>query len=896
MPNSDSPTRTLTSFDTLGEGWAPLPATISDWHEGLQIGPFRLKRPLGEGGMGMVWLAEQLQPLQRDVAIKVMRQERRGALDEAYFEVERQALARLSHRAIAQIHEAGRLPDGTLFFAMEYVPGIPLDDFVRKEHPAPAELARLFVEICLGVQHAHQRGLIHRDLKPANLLVQRIEGVALPKIIDFGIATSVTSTTASATTSVIGTRAYMSPEQRRPDSAGIDARTDVYALGAVLAECLWLSAGIDSAVATNSASLREAFTQSLVRPLPARSLKQLSALPAELRAIAVLAMSEDRELRYASAAAMGDDLARWLARQPVHAMGTSRWYTLRCLLRRNALLSTAAIVAALALGVFAIVMTVQASRIAGEAERANKALADLQEVTDFQNDQLQGISAEKVGARILEQIGVRHRATLVARGLPTASIDAIEAELATSLGDVNFTDIALDSLDEGIFARGLVNIREKFADQPAIRAQLLQASSMAMRDLGLIKQARAPQDEALALRRQLFAAPHLDIAFSLNEAAVLSQYEGKGAEAEAHYREALAMNLAVDGEAKLDVTLASMLNLAQNLQVQEGKTDEAEQLYLRLMAEQEKQQLPANDYNVLMTHNNYALMKYQAGDYATAERELIRILAAQRLSGDELSSSATLNNLSAAVRLQGKIGEAETYLREAISIGSQMLGAEHRSILQYNGSLSTILTELKRNDEAEAILRMTLDVRRRTLPENHPDTLTNEWALGNLLSRREQLGEAEPLLRHAYEQYQALSGDDHPDTLAVLGDLADFVRQSGQPGSAVAMLRQYEGAIRRVSIGVREVRLATALSTLGRALEDLDGAKNRADAQAAYEESYAVFARIRGETHAEARKIAGYLSRLFLKREAAEPSAGHAATAAQWQARSDIEPVSPTAR
>jgi len=894
MSNSHSPTRPLTSLDPMGEGWEPLLASISDWKAGLQIGPFKLKRPLGEGGMGMVWLAEQLQPLRREVAIKVMRQERRGALDEAYFEVERQALARLSHRAIAQIHEAGRLPDGTLFFAMEYVPGVPLDDFVRAERPALAELARLFVEICLGVQHAHHRGLIHRDLKPANLLVQRVEGVALPKIIDFGIATSLSPAGTSGSATVAGTRAYMSPEQHRPDSAGIDARTDVYALGAVLAECLLLSAGIETAVETNSASLREALTLSLGPSRLASSVKELSALPAELRAIAVLAMSEDREKRYGSAAAMADDLTRWLARKPVYAMGASRWYSLRCLVRRNALLSTAAIVALLALGVFAIAMTVQASRIAREAERANKALADLREVTDFQNDQLLGISTEKVGTRIFNEIRARHRASLVARGLPTASIDATDAEFAASLGTVNFTDVARDSLDEGIFARGLVNIREKFADQPIVRAELLQVSSMAMRDLGLLKQARVPQEEALALKRQVYTDPHAQIAYSLNEIGVLCQAEGKPADAEAYFREALAMNMATSGEDS-DATFTSMLNLATLLQVQADKAEEAEQLYRRMIAVQEKK-LPADDPGVLMARGNYAVMKYQAGDYVAAEREFLLVLAAHRLSGNELLSLNALNNLSGTTRATGKIVEAEAYLREAIAIGSRLLGAEHRQVLRYNVSLSTIMSELGRTDEAEALLRTTLDVRRRTLPENHLDILRNELLLGNLLARQDRLIEAELLVRHAYEQYRLQSGSDHPSTLGALADLAEFLRKSGQAKAAVAMLRENMADIRRVSTGADEARLGSALSTLGQALASLDGDQNRADAQAMLEESYALFARVRGETHGDPRKIARHLTEFFLAREAAEPGAGHAATAAKWQALRDIQATIPSAQ
>ncbi len=891
MSNSDSPKQPATDLNTASEGMHALPAALSDWHEGLHIGPFRLKRPLGQGGMGMVWLAEQLQPLQRDVAIKVMRQERQGALEEAHFEVERQALARLSHRAIAQIHEAGRLPDGTLFFAMEYVPGVPLNEFVASQRPNPVELARVFVEICLGVQHAHQRGLIHRDLKPANLLVQQVEGVALPKIIDFGIATSITPAGANGPASTAGTRAYMSPEQRRPDKEGIDARTDVYALGAVLAECLSLSAGIESPADLNSASLREALTHSLGRAQQAANvervanLQQLNSVPAELRAIAVQAMSEDREQRYASAAAMGEDLTRWLSRHPVHAMGSSRWYGLRCLIRRNALLSAASILAVLALGVFAVAMSVQASRIAQQADRANKALAELREVTDFQTDQLRDISIERVGQRIADEIRARHRDTLVSLATTPESIEAADAELASMLAHVNFADVARESLDEGIFARTLINAREKFADRPAIQAEILQSSSMAMRDLGLLKQARPPQDEALMLRRQVFGDQHERIARSLAESAVLYQYDGQHAEAEALHRQSIAMYIATVGEDD-QLTLTGLSNLASLLQGQPGSVEEVEQLYLRVLKQYDK--LPDDHPPALVTRGNFAVLKYQSGDYATAEREFLRVLAAQRLRGDEQRIISALNNISAAARMQGRVGEAETYLREAIEIGRRTLGAEHPQVVRFDISLSTILSELGRRDEAIVILRSALDVLRRTLRENHPDVLRNQRILGNQLAKSNRLAEAEPLLRHAYEQYSLQFGKEHQQTLESMANLANLMRLSGQPAEAVEMLREHEAAMRRVHTGSEEASLASALSTLGLALVALDGEQNLLDAQSTFEESYAIFARIRGEAHADPRLIASHLSNFFQARDAAQPDAGHAASAALWQARRDI--------
>jgi tetratricopeptide (TPR) repeat protein len=347
---------------TLADDWAQLPASSEDWQPGQRLGPYQLQRQLGKGGMGVVWLAQQLTPLQREVAIKLLPRNPDNALSEIYFEVERQALAQLSHQAIAQIYDAGRLPDGALFFAMEYVPGEPLDVFLQ-QHPLPlTSIARLMVQICRGAHHAHQRALVHRDLKPLNILVQMVDGEPRPKIIDFGLAIGTLPGSPSRLElgTVVGTPGYMSPEQLTPGPEGIDARSDVYALGATLGRCLCWRAGIDVRTSeVDGAALQRELRQSLLKPaskvaetaaLPSAKLRML---PRELRAIAIKALATDREQRYESAAAMADDLVNWLQRRPVRALPYSRWYATRCFMRRNRLATAAAgtIVLALLVGV-----------------------------------------------------------------------------------------------------------------------------------------------------------------------------------------------------------------------------------------------------------------------------------------------------------------------------------------------------------------------------------------------------------------------------------------------------------------------------------------------------------------------------------------------------------------
>ncbi len=331
-----SPTRPATLVEGL-EGVSAGVALVA----GQRLGPYRLVKALGEGGMGVVWLADQIEPFERKVAIKLSNQKLNSGLSQAYFEVERQAMATMVHPYIAQIYDAGALPDGALYFAMEYVPGGSLDDYVRKSKPSLDNCAALLALVCQGVQYAHQRGLIHRDLKPANILIADIAGKPMPKIIDFGIAIGVDSARTVGVGGSAGTRAYMAPEQLNPNTDGIDVRADIYALGAILIETLCMALNI-SLERIDSNSLRSllsaaAYTtddnsQQVAASTALRS--QIKRIPKPLRAIALKAMANDRNQRYESAAALADDLSRWRDRRPVLAMRGGRLYAVRCFINR----------------------------------------------------------------------------------------------------------------------------------------------------------------------------------------------------------------------------------------------------------------------------------------------------------------------------------------------------------------------------------------------------------------------------------------------------------------------------------------------------------------------------------------------------------------------------------
>ena len=314
------------------------------------IGPYRLLEPIGEGGMGEVWLAEQAKPVRRKVAIKIIKAGMDTGQVVARFEAERQAFALMDHSAIARVFEAGATAEGRPYFAMEYVRGESITAYCAKHKLTLRERIDLFLQVCDGVQHAHQKGVIHRDLKPSNVLVTLQDDRPVPKIIDFGVAKATTQPLTDRTLhtelgTFIGTPEYMSPEQAEMSGLDVDTRTDVYSLGAILYELL------TGAMPFDSKTLREKSLEDLRRTIreidpPRPSTRVTAAAPAapdrppthiepsklaselkgDLDWITMKALEKDRTRRYGSASDLAADLQRHLRDEPVLAGPPSAIY------------------------------------------------------------------------------------------------------------------------------------------------------------------------------------------------------------------------------------------------------------------------------------------------------------------------------------------------------------------------------------------------------------------------------------------------------------------------------------------------------------------------------------------------------------------------------------------
>ncbi len=338
--------------------------------EGMIAGPYRLIRLLGKGGMGEVWLAEQSEPVKRLAALKLIRVDLGSKEVLGRFEAERQALALMNHPNIAQILDAGTTPDGLPYFAMEYVDGQWLTGYCDSKRLGVNERLQLFADVCSGVQHAHQKGILHRDLKPSNILVVEIDGKPVPKIIDFGLAKAMENTQRltdntlfTGVGQILGTLRYMSPEQACLDNLDIDTRTDIYSLGVVLYELLTGATPLDSSTVKGQAVLRVLeWIREQEPPRPSSKLgnstrEQLTeitthrktdvsrlnrVLSGDLDWIVMKALDKDRNRRYESASGLATDILHYLADEPVSARPPSLHYRVGKLLRKNRFVFVAA--------------------------------------------------------------------------------------------------------------------------------------------------------------------------------------------------------------------------------------------------------------------------------------------------------------------------------------------------------------------------------------------------------------------------------------------------------------------------------------------------------------------------------------------------------------------------
>ena len=701
------------------------------FHHPEHIGPFRIVKLLGEGGMGAVYLAEQSEPVRRQVAIKLVHASLRSPMAIARFTAERQAMARLSHQNVAQLYEAGTTEDGFPYFAMEYLPGESLIDYCDRHSLGLRERIAMFVRICQGVLHAHQKGLLHRDLKPGNLLISEAGGQAVPKVIDFGIAKALDDPLTeepelTGVGGIIGTPSYMSPEAlaANPD---LDIRTDVYSLGIVLYELLagvgpreiggralamLIANGVRPELKRFSTRLtgvsaekaREIAAQ---RGLAAGQLKE--RLRGDLDWIVMKAIAEERELRYDSVAELAADLDRYLKDEPIEARPPSFRYRAGKMIRRHRAAVAAAAIVLLALVLGIVGTSVGMLRAAREAEAARQVSAFLTRIFEVSDP------------------GEARGNSVTAREL----------------------------LDQG--AR---RIRSELKDQPLVQARLMRTMGGVYENLGLYKQAEPLERAALEVRRKTLGDDSPEVGRSLDALGAVYNKQGHYREAEGLQRKAVAVLEKTVGPGSPDLAEALMqLGLTCFLL---DKRTEAETLYRRALAIREAALGPNSpDVAANLAHLGYLLSNEQR--YKEAEVYLARALKIREstLGEDHFLVAVSLDLLADAYSLEGRYAEAEPLYLRSLKIKQKVLAPDHPNVAESYFALGRIYVAEDRNDKAEASLRSGIEIDEKTLGPNHVNLSRGLQPLGMLLANEGKWQDAEVVFRRLVHVYETAVGPNH---------------------------------------------------------------------------------------------------------------------------------------
>jgi serine/threonine protein kinase/tetratricopeptide (TPR) repeat protein len=785
---------TLDSAGPTSSSVTPIPRSI---------GGYRVIGVLGEGGMGIVYEAEQASPRRR-VALKVIRggqfvDDNRVRM----FQREAETLARLKHPNIGAIYESGRTEDGHHFFAMELVQGTTLDRYMasRKDASSPDELEHrlaLFQLICGAVQYAHQRGVIHRDLKPSNIIVtdDGVESGVTPsasgatsvpsvKILDFGLARiteeDIAMTQITEVGVIKGTLPYMSPEQARGDVEAIDLRTDVYALGVILYEMVAGRRPYDTARAALLEAVR-VICEAEPAPLSS-SWSGSRKLDPDVETIVGTALEKQPDRRYPSAAALAEDIGRFLESQPILARPPSAVYQLRKMVARHHTAFAASVAVVVVLVVSSVVSTSLYFKAKHESERARVEALKSDQVATFVTGMLEGVGPA------------------VALGRDTTMLREI-----------------LDHTTERIGA--------ELEGQPEVEAAVRHVLGTTYRELGELEEAEIQHREAVATNRLVLGEDNRETLVSILDLALTLQKRGTYDESEALLREALEGLRRMFGNDDPD-TLNALGSLG-TLISERGRLDEAEP-YHREALEGCRRVKGPDDRDTLTALSNLAVLLDNMGRYPEAEAPSREALAAKRrvFGNDHPETLISIDSLAVSLEHQGKYAEAEPLYFEGLEGDRRVLGDAHPATLRALSNIGVFLTRVGRPDEGERALREALDTRRRVLGDDHLDTLLSMNTMAFWYYRQGRYDEAEALVREAVERGRKALGSDHPDFLVWVFNMGKLLQLRGRPEEAEPFYQEVVTTRRRV-LGPAH---AETLDAVGELAGLLDGLGRPAEAE-----------------------------------------------------------------
>lgn len=766
---------------------------------GQRIGPYKILREIGQGGMGAVYLAERAdEQFRKRVALKVVK---RGMDTEdilSRFRHERQILASLDHPNIARLLDGGTTEDGLPYFVMEFIEGQPIDLFCSTHKLSTIERLRLFRIVCSAVHYAHQNLVVHRDLKPSNILVTAGGTV---KLLDFGIAKILNpdlfpgEVLPTKTWERPMTPAYASPEQVRGHA--ITTASDVYSLAVILYELLSGQrpyqfkgyapheiAKVVCETEPDKPSTAVVRMSSVDRTTPNAEGDKLSRqLKGDLDNIVLMALRKEPQRRYASVEQFSEDIRRHLEALPVIAReDTFRYRTGKFIARNRLAVATAAVFVLLLAGFLAMTL-LQSARVTRERDRAERERVKAEKVSSFLVDLFKVSDPDKArGAQIttrevLDKGADKIRAELKAQPETQATLLHAVGEVYYSMG---LYERSAALLEEAVQLR-----RQTLGNTHPDLARSLTALAQSAFDLGQNDRTETLTREALAIRRKAFGSEHREVAESLNDLALLTKLKGDYATAEPLYRETIAVQRKLSGNDSLDVA-TPLHNLGVLLSDKKdfagAEAAEREALEIR------RKRLGPDAPDVAMTMHNLASMLRNKGDIAGAEQTLRDTLALRRKIYPEAhpQTALTLHNLGTLLRDQQRYAEAETYLREALAIRLKTLPADHAHTGRVRIELGRVLVPQKAY--AEALTQFNEGLRIAQKNDDKGYVAHSLDGLGDLQLAQKKNAEAEAFFLKAYEQYQPLKEPER--TKAVKEKLGKLYEAWGKPEKAASLNEQ----------------------------------------------------------------------------------------------------------
>lgn len=826
------------------------PAQALEAEGAIIAGRYKLRQKIGEGGMGSVWMADQLEPVKRKVAVKLIRAERgQSRTILARFEAERQAIALMDHPHIAKLLDAGTTEAGVPFFVMELVKGIPLHDYCDQHRLTIPERLNLFVQICGAVQHAHQKGIIHRDLKPSNILVENHDGKPVPKVIDFGLAKATTGLQLSEQSlftgfgMVLGTPLYMAPEQASFNAIDVDTRADIYSLGVILYELLTGTTPITRET-LKKAALDEMLQ--LVReqeaPTPSSRLSSSDSMPSvaanrqiepgklsrfvkgELDWIVMKALAKERERRYETASSFAKDIERFLNHEPVSAGPPSATYRLRKFVRRNRpqVVAASLVLLALVAGVIGTTWGLLEARKQAEIARAEAAEKERQRalaVANAQRAQREKENAEKAAAaeKLARQAEERERkfAEAIAQFVRDDFLGLTSVEGQDRFaGEFSNTGLDRNATLMTLLDRAAEKLKTRKDLAPRIEAELCWIVGVNYRGAGEAAKGVPFLERAVGLRRQVLGPDDADTLIAMNSLAVCYSAVGNGDLALPLYEETLKLRKAKLGADHPD-TLSSMSNLALGYQ-EAGRLDVAVRL-LEETLKLRKDKLGADHPDTLNS------MSHLAGGYQAAGKldmalplfeETLRLMKA-KLGPDHPDTLACMNNLALGYRDAGKLELALPLFEETVKLMKAKLGADHPYTLTSMANLATGYHFAGRLDLALPLHEETFRLMKAKLGPDHPDTLTSMNILASGYHAAGRLDLALPLLEETLKLRKAKLGVDHPDTLTSMNNLAEGYADSGDLERAL-LLHEEAQRLMKAKLGADHPLTLASMGNLAR--------------------------------------------------------------------------------